>query len=244
MNQEPASPPSEPFPHAGPPSQPGHSPPDYLQPEPEQETRILPTPPEEETRILPALPEAATRILPTPTGPSKRAGAHAQSAEAQIVYVEAPTQPGGWRQVGCSILLALTILGCALFSVGGALAGRALVDAGNQFDAATGLVVSFCGAESAQNYAQAYSYFSPAFRKRITLDQYIQRSLTITQKSGAIAQCAIDSTSTPQQAGATFTVNIDVSRSDNSATTGTIYLVANGHGGWLIDNVASPLGLF
>src|SRR5574340_102244 len=105
MNQEPASPPSEPFPHAGPPSQPGHSPPDYLQPEPEQETRILPTPPEEETQILPALPEAATRILPTPTGPSKRAGAHAQSAEAQIVYVEAPTQPGGWRQVGCSILL-------------------------------------------------------------------------------------------------------------------------------------------
>ncbi|HEX8733547.1 MAG TPA: hypothetical protein VF725_15965, partial [Ktedonobacterales bacterium] len=184
------------------------------------------------------------QILPTPSGPFKQAGAPAQSAEARIVYVEAPGQPGGWRQVGCSILLALAILGCALFSVAGALAGRALVDAGNQSDAATGLVVSFCGAESAQNYAQAYSYFSPTFRKRITLDQYIQRSLTITQKSGAIAQCEIDPTSTPQQSGATFTVNIDVSRSDNSATTGTIYLVADGHGGWLIDNVASPLGLF
>lgn len=187
--------------------------------------------------------EPATQIVPAQPGPFQQTESHAQAAQAQIVHMEAPKR-GGWRQVGCAILFALAILGCVAFSVGGVLLGRAFVDSSSQFDAATGRVVSFCGAEGAGNYAQAYSYFSPTFKKTMTLNQFIQRSLAVTQKSGAISQCEIDSTSTPQQSGATFTVDIDVSRSDNSATTGTIYLVSDGHGGWLIDNVAAPLGLF
>lgn len=177
-----------------------------------------------------------------PYNPYQPAPSHLEPP--QVADTEEPKQNAGCRQIGCNILLAVMILGCVALSVGGILAARAFTDSTNQSNAAQSVVSSFCGAESAQNFAQAYSYFSPSFKQQMTLDEFIQKSLSATQTHGAVARCEIDPNGNISLAGATGSIDIAVSHADADTVSGTVYVVEAANNQWYIDNVARSLGFF
>lgn len=151
--------------------------------------------------------------------------------------------------LGAVGILVLVVCAALTVSVAAAVVIPAIRGASRPTDATvsdgTAIVSQFCRDELSQQYAHAYTLFSPHLQGQVTEQQWVSRSQQLDASQGTVSQCA------PAQGGetslnatdASFDMEIDrAAQGKTTDFTGTIHVVKNGSA-WTIDALDAALGL-
>lgn len=151
--------------------------------------------------------------------------------------------------LGAGGILVLAICAALTVSLAAAVVIPAIRGASRPTDATvsdgTAVVSQFCSDELSQQYAQAYTLFSPHLQGQVTQQQWESRSQQLDASQGTVSQCA------PAQGGETSLTasaagfDMEISRGAQGKTTdftGTIHVVKSGSA-WMIDAFDTSLGL-
>jgi hypothetical protein len=157
--------------------------------------------------------------------------------------------------VGACVALGFgaRILGTAASTKVSQLATQAGTELASAGSLAT--VSSFCQAESSQDYTTAYSNLSPSLQQQYSQSQFTQDNQTHDNTLGPITTCTPQGLPSVNGSGATITVMVSRTLAptpDNSGNaaptqtanvTGTITLVEDSSGNWVVNSIDSSLNM-